>query len=279
MAMQLTDDLPGRRDGLRATHLRNHLLRKDKNKLFGLPAGKGKPAPPRWRTWRIVEVAEIVVKHGVAMRKLLKLDAEEEEVTTQAERLVEASARIDELEGQLEQAKIERAAFQSAQYIYARRLETKAEERRTAVALARAKGVLIVCDCPLPRSTKPTNPWQSARSMLSSGVPGKSGRFATWRSPIALAWSRRRNRALRLRYRVSTAVRRSPQCSLPSMSSRRRFPFGKRRSTPARAAHGRRTRSRLRRRWDMAAAGAGVGRGAASPFQSFSLLVSEQWLP
>ena len=82
-AMQLWDG-PGQFDGLRSSQLRNH-LRKD-NVPLGI-ALKKKDKVPRWRAWSIVRVAELVKRHAVEMRKILKLDIDPERVPTSHERI------------------------------------------------------------------------------------------------------------------------------------------------------------------------------------------------
>ncbi|MDC0525800.1 hypothetical protein OAO87_02280, partial [bacterium] len=95
-AMRLWDG-PGRVDGLTGKRLSNYMHR-------GLLATskspkKKKNGPPRWRSWMIVYVAELIHKHGVALRKALKLDGMEvDEVPTAHERALAAEARVAELE-------------------------------------------------------------------------------------------------------------------------------------------------------------------------------------
>jgi hypothetical protein len=46
----------------------------------GVGASKKRPGLPRWRTWRMVDVGECIKRHGIEIRKLLKLDVEMEDV-------------------------------------------------------------------------------------------------------------------------------------------------------------------------------------------------------
>ena len=96
-AMKLWDG-EGRTDELDALNLSHyfhrdiHTVRKTRSKRDG---------PPRWRSWSIVHMAEFVLKHGVALRKALRLDdMEVEEVPTAHARAMAAEARIIELDSE-----------------------------------------------------------------------------------------------------------------------------------------------------------------------------------
>ena len=97
-AMQYWDGA-GRFEGLKGDDLSNYF----KRSLKGTSKSKKKPneGPPRWRSYSIVKVADLVLKHGVALRKALRLDdMEVDEVPTAYERAVAAKARVTELESE-----------------------------------------------------------------------------------------------------------------------------------------------------------------------------------
>ena len=140
VAMQV-GDFPGKFEGLRWSHMRTHL--KSKEPLLGTPVGRNRP-PPRWRTWQIVDVAALVLKHGVEMRKLLKLDVAIEDVPTAAELLAAAESRVEELEEEMVEVKRERVRLQNNHHKAVIRLATKSEEKRAAVAKAKAKVMVTI---------------------------------------------------------------------------------------------------------------------------------------
>jgi hypothetical protein len=75
-AMRLWDGA-GRHDKLWHTQLRTHLSLGRDMKLRAARRDKKTEGPLRWRSWTIVNVAEIVLRHGVALRKALKMDGME----------------------------------------------------------------------------------------------------------------------------------------------------------------------------------------------------------
>jgi hypothetical protein len=75
-AMRLWDGA-GRHDKLTHTQLRTHLSLGRDLKLRAARRDKKMGGPLRWRSWTIVNVAELVLRHGVALRKALKLDGME----------------------------------------------------------------------------------------------------------------------------------------------------------------------------------------------------------
>ena len=76
--------------------LRSYVFRK-----YLAPSGNPKKkndGPPRWRSWSIVRIAAIVLKHGSALRKALRLDGmAPEHVPTVRERAIAAEACVSEL--------------------------------------------------------------------------------------------------------------------------------------------------------------------------------------
>ena len=131
--MQLWEG-PGQHDNLRSSQLRNH-LRKGKQEPSSL-AADGKSSVPRWRTWRIIDVAQLVNEHGVAMRRALKLDVSPDAVLPAHERIAQAEARAVELETELVQVRVARDKAQNA--------FRKAAERNRSVVEVRAKAVKAV---------------------------------------------------------------------------------------------------------------------------------------
>lgn len=92
-------DGDGRDDNMLGSHLVNYMHRK----LLGVSGNAKKPnnGPPRWRTWCIVKVAAIILTHGVALRKALRLDGMEvDEVPTAHDRALAAEARVAKLESE-----------------------------------------------------------------------------------------------------------------------------------------------------------------------------------
>ena len=87
-------DGDGAHDNLTSVQLKDYI--KAKPPSVGVTTKR--PGPPRFRSWQIVHAAEIVLKHGAAIRRALKLDIEMEEVPTSHERAAAAEARIIELE-------------------------------------------------------------------------------------------------------------------------------------------------------------------------------------
>ena len=136
-AMQLWDG-PGQRDELRSSQLRNHLRKDDKH----VPRGVGKDSktkgPPRWRTWSIVRVAELIHKRGADLRRTLKLDVSPEQVLPAHERIALAERRCVELETELKAVRRERDKAQNAYRKASVRNADKTETRRLAVKAAKA---------------------------------------------------------------------------------------------------------------------------------------------
>ena len=100
IVLQLWDG-PGSFDGkISGKDVSNYISRTKKELLAAKVKSKDRP-PPRWKSWTVVLVAELVYKHAVALRGLLRLDVLPDVVPTKEERLVEAAARINELEAQL----------------------------------------------------------------------------------------------------------------------------------------------------------------------------------
>ena len=70
--MRSWDGTGGYDGALNGINLRSYVNRK-----YRAPSGnpkKNNDGPPRWRSWRIVHVASTILKHGVALRKALRLD-------------------------------------------------------------------------------------------------------------------------------------------------------------------------------------------------------------
>ena len=135
--MQQWDGI-GRYDGLKASHLRNHTLRPKGKALVAVrDKPKGHP-PPRWRAWTIVGVAEIVLVHGIELRKLLKLHANIAEVPTAHERAITAEARVEVLEAERNTARSERDLAQNRARKATLRSAEGVEKKRAAVRAVKA---------------------------------------------------------------------------------------------------------------------------------------------
>jgi hypothetical protein len=130
-AMQLWDG-PGQHDDLRWQQLRNH-LRTGANKTIGIPAKPKGRAPPRWRTWSIVRVADLVKRRGAEMRQLLKLDIDPEQLPPMRERLAEAEAHAAELEAEVARLREQRDLAQNRYRKAAVRCEREVATRKEAV--------------------------------------------------------------------------------------------------------------------------------------------------
>ena len=138
MVMQLWDG-PGSFDGrLDGQFLSTYLSRLKKKELKAVKVVSKDTPPVRWRSWTVVYVADLILKHGVALRRLLGLDEMPEVVPTKEERLVEAAARITELEAQLAEARTARDKAQNAFRKAALRNKEAAETKRAAIKKAKA---------------------------------------------------------------------------------------------------------------------------------------------
>ena len=92
----------GQQDGLDRGHLRRYLaLLRDKKKP--LPGPASKHTPPRWKTGAICEVANIVLREGPPLRKLLN-DPHVEEGPTALDRAAAAEACVKKVEVERDQA-------------------------------------------------------------------------------------------------------------------------------------------------------------------------------
>ena len=98
----------GRINGLHAMHLREHLNHKTGLRAPG-PSKKPKDGPPRWKTAAAVTtVAGLISKHGIALRRLLKLNmpvAEVPTLETELEAARELAAQVPKLKTALKKAK------------------------------------------------------------------------------------------------------------------------------------------------------------------------------
>lgn len=128
-------DGPGRCDGLDGKKL-SHYLHRD---LRAMGKSTKKPkGPPRWRSFSIVYVAELIHKQGVALRKALKLDGMEvDEVPSAHERALAAEARVAEQEIEIDVLAGLLRTARDAHRKAAKRNAEKAEQRREAVRKAK----------------------------------------------------------------------------------------------------------------------------------------------
>ena len=94
---------------------------------------KKKPGAKRYKTWAVVRVARFLRRHGVALRKLLKLDAESDEAKPAYVVIAELDERIGELEADLAR---ERAAVKRIQDAW-RKAAGRLKQKNEAVTKAR----------------------------------------------------------------------------------------------------------------------------------------------
>ena len=135
-AMRLWDG-PGRCDELDGKMLSNYRLKGYR----AVSKNRKKPneGPPRWRSWVIVYVAELIHRHGRALRRALKLDdMEVDEVPTAHERALTAEARVAELELDLEALGAQLKKAEEAKRKAAERGKLAMQRKREAVAKVRA---------------------------------------------------------------------------------------------------------------------------------------------
>ena len=117
-------------DHLRASHLRDYV----KTQPIGIRKSKKesvKQAAPRWRTWSVVTIADLIHRRGDDMRRLLQLDEEPEFILTSAERIEMLEKRNAQLERQLKDAQIGVARAQDGQRKAAKRLKVDRQQQRT----------------------------------------------------------------------------------------------------------------------------------------------------
>ena len=131
-AMQLWDG-PGQRDDLRATSFRNHMRKDEKLMPRGVGRDNKTKGPPRWRTWSIVLVADLIHTRGPELRRQLKLDLVPEKVLPAHERVALAEKHSKELEDELKRVRKERDKAQNAYRKASIRNENKTQEKRSAV--------------------------------------------------------------------------------------------------------------------------------------------------
>ena len=74
--------------------------------------GSKRDPPPRYRSWAIVRVAQLLLSHGAALRRLLQLDADAEEAQPSDVVIARLSQRVETLEAQLD---LEQAASKRLQ--------------------------------------------------------------------------------------------------------------------------------------------------------------------
>ena len=93
----------GHFNGLRASHLREHLNHKSGVKALG-PPKKPKDGPPRWKTGSaLIRVAALIKRNRVMLRSLLKIDKPLEEVMTMEVELAEQTQLNAALAAQLQE--------------------------------------------------------------------------------------------------------------------------------------------------------------------------------
>lgn len=122
--------------GLNHEHLYQY-FNKSKPKL-GLRPNKKDPAPPRWRTWSIVLVADLVKRHLTEMRRVLNLDAPEDEIVTPLERTQRAEVESERLTVENARLREERDKAQNAYRKASNRNADSAKARRKAVKAAKS---------------------------------------------------------------------------------------------------------------------------------------------
>ena len=123
-AMQLWDG-PGQRD--------DHMRKDEKLMPRGVGRDNKTKGPPRWRTWSIVLVADLIHTRGPELRRQLKLDLVPEKVLPAHERVALAEKHSKELEDELKRVRKERDKAQNAYRKASIRNENKTQEKRSAV--------------------------------------------------------------------------------------------------------------------------------------------------
>ena len=136
-------DGPGRVYGLQNTQLRHHRTKKLPHGPPGPRVDPRRAGPPRWQSSAIVQIASLVKRSGVELRRLLGRGLQLEDLPSPAEEVEELATRVEELEGQV-------AAEQKA-----RRLLADAIRKRKARAASAREGL------------------QGLRAALRKGVAGK----------------------------------------------------------------------------------------------------------
>ena len=122
----------GQHDSLRESHFRDYIkaqpIRVRKSQKVSV-----RDAPPRWRTWSIVHIADLVWRFGKEMRALVKLDEEPDFVLTSVERIEMLEKRNAQLEEELDAAKQETLRARDAHRHSAKRLKTASVSKTGAV--------------------------------------------------------------------------------------------------------------------------------------------------
>ena len=118
----------GQFDGVRKGQLKEYI----KKQPLGVQLSKKTEPLPRWRTWSIVRIAEVVLKRGAEMRKLLKLDMAPDFVITAAERIEALEKRNRQLEEQVAAANVTAAKASDAHRKAAGRLKADKRKEREA---------------------------------------------------------------------------------------------------------------------------------------------------
>ena len=130
-------DGEGRHDDLDSSHLSNYFKRK--LRALSRNRKKSNEGPKRWRSYSIVYVAELIHRHGVALRKALRLDGMEvDAVPTAHERALAAEARVGELELDLDVLGRELKKAKDAKRKAAERKAAQLEQRRDAAKAKKA---------------------------------------------------------------------------------------------------------------------------------------------
>ena len=118
------------------SELRQHLNR-SKPRL-GVRPNKKDPAPPRWRTWSVVRVADLIDRRFGDLKKAVKLDVATAEVSSPFERIEAQTARADAAEAQRDEARKARDKAQNAYRKASLQNKEKTQIKRDAVKEARA---------------------------------------------------------------------------------------------------------------------------------------------
>ena len=128
----------GQHDSLRESQFRDYI----KAQPIGVRKSQKvsvRDAPPRWRTWSIVHIADLVWRFGKEMRALVKLDEEPDFVLTSVERIEMLEKRNAQLEEELDAAKQETLRARDAHRHSAKRLKTASVSKTGAVRQVRAE--------------------------------------------------------------------------------------------------------------------------------------------
>ena len=136
LAMQAWCD-DGRVDKLTGDLLKKYVY---KPRLGAPKAGSRRDPPPRYRSWVIVRVARLLLDRGAGLRRLLELDAGDEEAQPSHVVIERLGQRVEALEAELRAQQVASKRLQDAWRKAAGRVKTKSKAVTEARRAERAKG-------------------------------------------------------------------------------------------------------------------------------------------